>query len=121
MKLYTDKRIQITLMILYPLILGTVFVWVQPAFWALAVVTMLVYCGLWKNLLYMLGSNLLLLAASLLLWAIPADYMQMGSVDKTRDWLPFVYILYTLFAIVPPLILVPVRNLLLRKERRRAS
>ena len=118
-ELHANRKLQQGLLVLYPLLVGLFFVFFQSAFWLLAIGTMLVYCVLWKNLAYVLGSNLLLIALSVLLWVVEADYMRMGSVEKTRDWLPFAYVFYGLFCLLPPLLLVPIRNWLLRREARR--
>ncbi|NGZ76979.1 hypothetical protein [Saccharibacillus alkalitolerans] len=120
MKIHENARLQVGLAVLYAVMVGSLFVWTPEAFWIEAVFAMLVYCVLWKNIGYVLLSNLLLLVASVLLWTTEVDYMRMGSVQETRDWLPFAYVFYGLFILLPPLILVPVRNWLTRKERRRA-
>ncbi|MEJ8303971.1 hypothetical protein [Saccharibacillus sacchari] len=119
MKLYADKRFQIGLTVLYPILIGLFFVTMQSAFWLLAVLAMLIYCALWKNIGYVLLSNLLLLLLSIGLWVTDVDYMQMGSVRETRVWLPFSYLLYGAFCLIPPLVLVPLRNLLAKKDRQR--
>lgn len=119
MSLHANKRLQLAFTVLYPILIGIFFIWMQSAFWLLAVVTMLVYCALWKNIGYVLLSNLLLLALSIGLWVTEVDYMQMGSVRETRAWLPFAYILYGAFCLIPSILLVPLRNLLIKKDRQR--
>lgn len=119
MRLYTNRRLQLGLAILYPLLLGLFLTAFSSAFWVTALITMLVYCALWKNIGYVLFSNALLLVMSALLWVTERDYMHMGSVEETREWLPFAYILYGVMCLIPPLILVPLRNFLLRMEDRR--
>lgn len=112
-----SKKIQILITIIYPIIVfyvlsinRTLESWVIPAF-----VTLL-FCLLWSNIRYLIYSTLLMWSISVPMWLLLIERLRedQGYAIFTSS-LPFIIPLFILFVLIPEVLIIILKNFILKK------
>ena len=117
MKFYESKWLQTLFVLLYPVcVLGIKSLSTDTSLWLLIGV-LLIFCGLWKNIKYLLFSNVLLVIAILVWWLFFARNTESGR--EMMAWYPIIIFNYLLFILLPEIIVVQGKNILMQYFARR--
>lgn len=113
MNIYKTKWLQIIIMLLFPItIFGVLVINNDAAFW-IGIVVLLLFCALWKNIIYLLCSNLLMLLITIPLWwfLIASRY---PTSQEALAWAPVTFVYYLVFTLFPIIMIVLIRNSVIR-------
>lgn len=121
MGIYKHNKIQLTLMLLYPLIVLYLMIicpslnsWIVPACIAL------LYCSLWGDLRYLFMSNLLMWLISVPVW-----FFFIGQTNDGREHfiahLGIIFVEFVFVALLPQMLFVSVRNSIIEKKIRESQ
>lgn len=117
MKLYSSKRLQLTILLLYPLLAFIIMSFGKEIkTWVIPIIMSLVFCFLWKNIRSLLISTLIMWMVSVPLWYfLIAVNKENQSAAIFSSSLPFIIWGFVLVVLVPEIIIILIRNALIRR------
>lgn len=117
MSLYSNRKLQLPILILYPLLIFVLLSFRKEIdTWILPMAISLLFCFLWKNVRYLLISTLIMWVVSVPLWyfLIEVNRESQSAVIFSSS-LPLIFILFVIIVLVPEIIIISIRNFLIRK------
>ncbi len=117
MSLYSNRKLQLPILILYPLLIFVLLNFRKEIdTWILPMAISLLFCFLWKNVRYLLISTLIMWVVSVPLWyfLIEVNRESQSAVIFSSS-LPLIFILFVIIVLVPEIIIISIRNFLIRK------
>lgn len=117
MRLYSNKGLQLTISLLYPLLIFIILSFREELeTWIVAMGVSLVFCFLWKNVRYLMISTLIMWVVTVPLWyfVIELNKENQSAVIFSSS-LPLVVIQFVIIVLVPEIVIISVRNYLIRK------
>ncbi|MEK3790050.1 MULTISPECIES: hypothetical protein [Paenibacillus] len=123
MRLYSNRAVQIFITLLYPIIAFVILSngrmigsWIIPAIIAF------LFCLLWRNIGYLMISNVLLWIITIPLWWLLVERSRESQgADIFIASLPFIVLAYVFFVLLPEIIIVSLRNSILSTFARRGD
>lgn len=117
MSLYSNKKLQLTISFLYPLLIFVLLSFRKEIdTWILPMAISLLFCFLWKNIRYLMISTLIMWVISVPLWyfLIEVNRESQSAVIFSSSS-PLIFILFVFIVLVPEIIIISIRNFLIRR------
>lgn len=117
--IYKHRKIQLTLMLLYPLIVLCLMI-ISPYLnsWIIPASIALLYCCLWGDLRYLFMSNLLMWLISVAVWFFLILQTNEGK-EHFIAHLAIICVEFVFVALLPQMLFVSVRNSIIEKKNRK--
>ncbi|WP_068505304.1 hypothetical protein [Paenibacillus kribbensis] len=115
MSFYNNRWVQILTALLYPIVAfvilsngRTIGTWAVPA------VIAILFCFLWKNLSYLMISNVLLWVVAIPMWWLLIERFREDQGPAIFiSSLPFIIMAYIFFVLLPEVLIISLRNFIL--------
>lgn len=122
MKIQTNKIIQVTITVLYPIVAFCLLsVSDKLDSWLIPILVMFIFSLLWRNLRYLLISTLSMWVVSIPLWwfLIERSEGDQGAAIFSSS-LPFIILAFIACVLIPQILIVTIKNFMINKfsERR---
>lgn len=117
MSLYSNKRLQLAISFLYPLLIFVLLSFRKEIdTWILPMAISLLFCFLWKNVRYLMISTLIMWVVSVPLWYFLVEVnRESQSAVIFSSSSPLIFILFVIIVLVPEMIIISIRNFLIRR------
>lgn len=117
MRLYSNNRIQLAISLLYPLLIFVLLSFREEInTWIVPMGVSLIFCLLWKNVRYLMISTLIMWVVTVPLWYFIIELnKESQSAVIFSSSLPLVVIQFVIIVLVPEIIIISIRNYLIRK------
>jgi hypothetical protein len=114
MNIYKIKWLQIIIVLLFPIMIFAILLFQfndNKSFWVLIVV-LLIFCGLWKDIVSLLISNLLTWVITIpIWWILVARHKSWGQ--EMLAWSPVTFVYYLILILTPIILVVLIRNVII--------
>lgn len=117
MKLYSNKRLQFSIALIYPVLVFLLLSFREEIdTWIIPMIISVVFCLLWKNIRYIMISTLAMWLVAVSLWYFMIEVNREGQFAAIfSSSSPWVAILFVMIVLIPEIIIVSARNYLIGK------
>lgn len=117
MRLYSNKRLQLTIIFLYPLLIFVILAFAKEiGTWIFPMSISLLFCFLWKNVRNLMFSTLIMWVVSVPLWYFLIERnRESQSAAIFSASLPLIFMEFIIVVFIPEIIIILIRNALIRR------
>ena len=117
MRLYSNKRCQLIITLLYPLLIFLLLSFREEIdTWTVPIGLSLIFCFLWRNLRYLMISTLIMWVVTVPIWYFMVEVNKESQFSVLfSSSLPLVVMQFVVIVLVPEIIIISIRNSLIRR------